>query len=293
MTQHDQVSSPQVPSLSEPNLGDLLRDIWSGRWFVMAGIFICMIAGYWFVSSTPAYYRATMVIGPVTSPLDTVSSQGRETNGQLILSPARFLHQRNEHQTQDNFIKIETLLTGRAVAQAVHNNSEITTLIRQDRFTYGPEDKTTPISVEKIDDYLNKAIKIRKIGDNAMREIIYHHPNPTQAGRLITEIFHIATNYVRSQDRNQMTQRRAHLIESLRTAHNPDQKTAIAFLLSLEEQRLTLSADELPYAAQIIDPPSLSPRPVWPKLPIFLACGFLFGGFLGYTLFAIIRAIRP
>ena len=274
----------------DPTLADLFKDMWRGRWFILTGIIFWTALAAGFVVKTPGYYRAEMNIGPVSGSLETVTPQAPVARDGQVVSPARFIQNYDTAKAPDQFARIEALLTGRAVAQALAQDPEISKIINKDGWTR-PLPKA-PLSADIIDAYLDRAIDISFVREKRFRKLTYHHIDRKAAGQFLETIFKAADNRVKFLDRQDIKSRIAHLKNALEQSANPDQRRALAFLLTLEEQKHMLLSSENGYAAKIIDPPSLSLRPVWPKLSLFVPGGILIGIIFGYIVFVIIKAYR-
>ena len=283
---------PDYPATSthDPSLKDLLTDIWAARWFVIVFALFAMAAAFAFVHQTPGYYRASMVIGPALAPPDTVSAHTARTQDDSFTSPASFLRHNQRDQRRDSFTRLEIVLKGQAVAEQLARRPDIKKGVRLDSWNH--DKKHNQLRADDLREYLTKTLDIQPISDTSMLRLVYSHPSADFAGEFLKQVFTFADTHIKTQDRADIASRVQHLESSLKNAHNTEVRRALAFLLTLEDQRLMLVSSRGQYAGQIVDPVSLSPDPIWPRLSVFVAFALIVGSFFGYAVFAVWRAVR-
>ena len=280
-------SKPLIPE--EPTLRDLLYDLWRARWSVLLTTLALLCASFAFCMNATPYYRAAMIIAPAQPHLDTVSPQRIDSSGG-VLSPAGILQSTKEDGRRDSFTRLEAILTGTAVSSILSDTPQIVRHLKQDhwRFLSDPGAKTHIW----INEYLSRAMSIRHVGNTGLRKLVYSHPDPQFARDFLRAVFSAADNTIRKQDITDLKRRVLYLKNTLKTTENPDQKKALTLLLTLQEQKLMLASAQDSYAGKILDPPSISSKPTWPRLPIFVAFSILLGILGGYLFYIIIRSLR-
>lgn len=275
---------------NDPTLKDLFTDMWKARWYVLICLIFFISACVAFIANAPGYYRVSMLIGPSQSPLETVSPQRLQAHGGALLSPADFLQVAHKDVRRDSFTRLETILKGSAVAQSLANQQSVIDGIQNDYWARISD--RHDMNVSNLREYLETTIRIRRVSDTSLRKIIYHSPDKEFGSLFLKKIVEAANDHIKNQDKSDITNRISHLIDALQKTSNPSQKKALAFLLTLEEQRLMLTSSEKAYAAQIIDPPAVSSKPVWPNTSLFLAVATITGILIGYIAFITVRLVK-
>lgn len=296
----------QPQNHNEPNLADILSAMWDGKWFMLVGMVICAVISMVFAANVPPYYRASVIMAPSSLPLTALSAVANGDGGirssELALSPARFIQMARDPATpHDNFQRIEVVLTGQAVAAKLFEDPHIRAIVKNDTWTIGKKD-AKDLSINKLDEYLDRAIDIRRVGDSDLRKVIYAHPDKLAAQYLLTHMINAANQHIQSHDRQNLSLRVKHLKALFDQNTNPVQRQALAYLLAVEEQRLLLANQAgvgqddglLPggiinYASDIIDPVSISSRPIWPQKTLLLVLALFFGAILGAIAHSIWR----
>ena len=290
MTDNTSQTSQYSPPFHDPSLKDILLDIAQARWSVLLMCIFTIITSVAFTHFATPYYRSSVVIGPSESPMDAVSRQNLDSALGPVYSPAEFLRLSRQEDRQDRFTRLEVLITGQAVAQALIQDPKIINGVLRDRFMH--RDNHENISAALMDEYLDRNLSIRLVGDTSLRRLVYDHPEPEFGQYFIQKAFLQANQHIQNQDTENIQRRIEHLIKSLNMASNPDQKNALAFLLTLEEQRLMLASSNTGYAAQIVDPFMTTEKPVWPRPFLFLACAILVGILFGYIIHLFTKAFN-
>lgn len=167
------------------------------------------------------------------------------------------------------------------------------------RFTTPSQLKLLPDNIQKslIDDgnaaqWLEKNIKIRPVGMTPFRQISIDHENSQAAIATLNTLYHQTDMSIRQDKKSKVTRRMAYLNEQLKTTMNPDHRDAIIALLKEQEQTSMMASIDNEFAAIMIDPPTVSTKPIAPRgiilFPTLMAAGMVFG----YVASSLKQAIR-
>lgn len=132
--------------------------------------------------------------------------------------------------------------------------------------------------------YIRDAIVPETNKTNSLVTLSFTHSKPDFAAQFLSAVVSTTNDHIRAQNRE--TQRRyvAYLAMNAAKAANVEQRQAIDTLLLQEERRLMLTEVDIPYAAKILDGPTVIPvNNVLKRLLIFTAIGFLIGACLAVS----------
>ena len=136
--------------------------------------------------------------------------------------------------------------------------------------------------------YIKKKLKIHQTttDDSLVLSMDSAHPQTTK--QLLLAINNAANNELRQLAAKRAEAELRYLLQHISQVDNPDLRLSITQLLLQQEQTLVLSQPGLAFAADIIDPPSVSDFPAWPKPMIQLPVAFVVGLLLGFVFLILI-----
>lgn len=147
-------------------------------------------------------------------------------------------------------------------------------------------------TAEELAAYLAKYVRVEHLGTTPLRRISYRHPDPAFAAAFLRKVHLVADQLIRRDRRQKSDSRIRYLEETLQKTLNPDHRKGIAALLMQQEHiRMLANLDE-PYAAIVVEPPSASPKPVWPDKLLILTVFAILGGAVGYCVRSVRRHAR-
>ena len=120
------------------------------------------------------------------------------------------------------------------------------------------------------------------LGTTPLRRISYKHPDPVFAASFLRKIHLVADQLIRRDRRRQSQSRIDYLQDTLQKTVNPDHRKGIANLLMQQEHIQMLANLDEPYAAIVVEPPTSTPKPVWPDKPLLFAAFACMGALVGY-----------
>ncbi len=269
----------------DKTLGDLLSDIVKARGFIVTGILIgaALAALIGFVSVP--HYKATMIVGPA-NPMDGAEVSSLLANDNLYA--LRHLVQRVGGANTTDFLRFENIYNGPSIAAKLLEDPAVVKGLMLDRsveFSGGRKEYTPA----ELSEYLEKRVKLEPVGTTALRRLVYWHPHPEFAAYFLGRIHDLSDHHIRSDIREETTQRVKYLQDAIDRTNNPEHRRALTTLLLEQERLRMLVSIDQPYAAAVIEPPASSQKPEWPDYYLLLSCGILLGAFLGFILHGCVR----
>ena len=261
---------------AEPTLADLLRDVWAARLSVAAGAALFALISVVFIYLSTPLFRATLIVAPADGYAlgDYASSV---SDGEAMTIP--FWRPREADGVSTDFHRFVYTLQGTAAASILMKDGAVLAGIARDGSWREKADAWAP---EELADYLNRKIQIEQLGATPLKRISYRHPDPEFAAAFLRKIHLVADQLIRRDRRRQSQSRIDYLQDTLTKTINPEHRRGIVNLLMQQEHIQMLANLDEPYAAIIVEPPSSTPKPVWPNKPLLLIASLLLGGAAGY-----------
>lgn len=278
-------NTPYAPDRPDqgPDLVEVLAFLWRARVrVVIGGVAGLVLAGLFMAVCVP-HHRASMIVGP---PTDLAASGLAALSDGYQSATSPFLAGRGQARESPDFIRFEKTLTGPAVSTTLFQDAKIRDgLSRAQRFSFlSAPDLSTP---EALSATLTRTVSVEFMGLTPLRKIVYSHPDPAFAAYLLGAIHRAADARIRVDARVRSARRIDFLESRMSRVSHPDQLRALATLLTEQEQISMMAAMDEPYAAAIVEPPSASPRPAWPRqwlvFGIFLVAGLGAGGLAAFA----------
>ena len=261
---------------AEPTLADFLKDLWAAKihMTVFAALFL-VLAFLLILASTPLY-KASMIVAPADGYAlgDYASSV---SDGASLNIP--FWRPREAEGISTDFHRFIYTIKGTSAAAILLKDASVLSGIAKDG-SWAKKDNQW--SAEELADYLEKKIRIEHLGATPLRRISYKHPDPAFAAVFLRKIHLVADQLIRRDRRRQSESRINYLSGTLQKTVNPDHRKGIANLLIQQEHIQMLANLDEPYSAIVVEPPSSTPRPVWPDKVLLLAMFALVGAGIGY-----------
>ncbi len=266
------------------SLPEFLRRLWGARVFVLAGGIIGSILGFFLLLSLQPHYQAHMIVAPA------------------LVQDVRDTLQRFEQGTQvpryytggdpvsNEFTRFEQVLREGTVSGILARYDGIVERMGEDRiFSFTSR---TKMSAADVPEYLSRHIHVDPVGVTSSRRISYEHPDPKFAAQILKHLHRIADTTIRHKALAETQERITWLQRELAQASNPEHREALAQLLMVQERRRMLASMDQPYAAEMVEPPVVSARPVWPARSLVLLASILCGMTGGFFVAALRRADR-
>ena len=263
------------------SLPEFLRRLWGARVFVLAGGLIGSILGFFLVVSLQPHYQAHMIVAPalVQDMRDTLQrfEQGTQVSR----------YYGGSEPVSNVFTRFEQVLREGTVAGILARYDGIVERMGEDRiFSFTSSNRMT---VADVPEYLSRHIHVDPVGVTSSRRISYEHPDPKFAAQILKHLHRIADTTIRHKALSETQERIGWLQRELVQAANPEHRQALAQLLMVQERRRMLASMDQPYAAELVEPPVISARPVWPSRSLVLLASILCGMTAGFFVSALRR----
>jgi hypothetical protein len=123
-----------------------------------------------------------------------------------------------------------------------------------------PDPNVGPRSATDLADYIAGQIVVAQLKKtDSVYALSYVHRDPQFASQFVSLVIKAANDYVRAQNRETQKRYVDYLTVSATKATNVEQRQAIDTLLLQEERQLMLTEVDVPYAAKILDGPTVTP----------------------------------
>ncbi len=270
----------------EPTLGDLLKDLWQAKLFLIFGGVLGLILAVGFLTTAIPHYRASMLIAPAERAAGPDIKALLPDNSSFAV---QYLVNTMGSQDSNDFIRFEHMLRGISVATRLLGDKIIVEGI-QSAGNFGFQKNEMKIDTpEKILAHLMQEVSIEPVGTTPLRRLVYKHPDKEFANYLLRRLQETADEIISAEIRNKTHSRTVYLEEALLTTDHPDHRRALTSLLMEQEHvRMILAMGE-PFAAIIAEPPTAGIKPYWPRISIVLPIFILGGMFVFYVLYSLRR----
>jgi hypothetical protein len=259
---------------------DLLCELRANSVRIVIGAVIGLGLAFAFLSVSVSYYRAEIIIAPA-APLTGAESSSMLANEDLFA--LRFLVQRLGAGTGSDFQRFENIFSGVSVAAILLGDPKIQDGLARDKSFVFEDHTAKDWSAEKLSDYLKRRVILEPVGLTNAKRMVYLHSDQDFAKYLLGALHHIADSLIRRTIREESRARVEYLSNAMAQTNNPEHRRALTTLLMEQERLLMLVSIDQPYAASVIEPPSVNLKPRWPDAAlVYLVLGFVFGlmGFL-------------
>lgn len=247
--------------MSYETLPDILRRIWQNKYFVVTGFCSGLIIAVLLVLFLKPHYEASMIVAPPLYDTRTNSF----VDGVMVYAPDIAARIPTGHP---EFIRFEQSLRGVAVSNLLFRMDNIVSKVEEGAVWRGSsKDISTPEVLSLI---LQKNIRIEPIGTTASRKITYRHPDPEFAVKLLVLMRKVDDQIIRTSVKSETETKIEWLKSEFGKTLNPDHRTALVQLLMSEERRRMLLSLDTPYAVNVVEEASASPRPVIPNHPFIV-----------------------
>lgn len=262
-------------SPQEETLADLMKEIWSGRGFVLAGLAIGLILAVAFMVVAVPHSRAKVILAPA-NPMNMAATQPVQSG----------LQERSLSQEELSFARFEASFKGAAVAGLLLRDPEITAGLQKDRAFkfFRTERGWTP---EKLADYIGERVKVDPVGETPLRTLSYLHPDKDFAVSFLHRLHNVTDGLIRHSMRKDVNERIAYLNMAIAETMHPDHRRAMTDLLMEQERLKMLVSIDQPYAASVVVPAAYSVKAVWPDPALLFVVFAAVGAFLGFVVFSI------
>lgn len=287
---------------------EIFGAIWKGKWLISLTIILVMALVSVVIATATPQYEVTATLTPAEQEKGGSAAEG------LSGVFGQFASLAGGGQSQDSFARFKMLTGSLIIAQRLDEQHGYLRRVYSDawdaenqRWAEPPaglvaETKKaivrafgmtawTPPSDATLSDYLKSQIELTETKDGPLT-MTMTHADADFAVQLMSDVIAETEAYLKEQAAKQADARLAHLRDLLRQESNTIYRQILmARMTDIEQRQFMLGAD-LPYAAEIVDPPHASPLPVFPRPVFMLALAGLSGTFLGIMIVIIRQQVR-
>jgi LPS O-antigen subunit length determinant protein (WzzB/FepE family) len=142
----------------------------------------------------------------------------------------------------------------------------------------GLPDPNGPFTPAELAQYIYGSVEVTVDKANQVVKLGYQSPKPKFAAEFLTVLVQTTNDYIKNQDRTVLRQYVNYLANQAATTTNVAQRDAIDQLLLQQERKLMLSEVNVPYAASVLDGPTVMPVNKAPKIiAMYSALGLAIG----------------
>lgn len=138
-----------------------------------------------------------------------------------------------------------------------------------------------PPSAKRLAEYLDRNIKVRDLNVSPVVSISMSHKDPAFAVRFLQLALVEADELIRQKEREQVSENVAYVRAKLSEIAVQEYRRALVEVLSNLEQRAMLAESEAAFAAEILDPPTVSELPTKPNPEMTLALFLVVSSVIG------------
>lgn len=273
----------------------ILLQLWRARWRLVGGAIMGVLIGCIIVLSIRPQYTVRMVVGPV-------SANGPAGMG----TPAARLQDLRREDTNAANSGMDTLtdydrylqlLTSAAMAEnLIRNVPDILQTLFPDRWNAREKKWQLPLAAwpaeiinrarggnpwqaptaDDLSNKLDELLQLRVIGATPMRELRLHYPDRGFGLTLLYAMHEAADNVLREEAARRSTSITEYIQKQLQTVRLEEHRRVLSELLASQERIRILVAVNLPYAADIVEPPNAPLQPDTPApWPIIVFCSLI------------------
>jgi uncharacterized protein involved in exopolysaccharide biosynthesis len=138
-----------------------------------------------------------------------------------------------------------------------------------------------PPDGQTLAEHYDRNLQVRQRGTTGLFQLSYTDEDPERALMVLQAIVADSNELLRQDAARRAAAKAAYLRSQLETARVAEYRVNLATLLATEEQTLMLTATSLPYAADTVQPYTVSAKPTSQRPVIYGAIAFVLGASLG------------
>lgn len=279
------------------SVSSILQQMWSGRWLIIAGFVLGLCDGAYTVWTRPALFSASMRVSPAEGDTGGGEIGGGSGSGGLLADLTGSLGSNKVPK----FLQFTLGYSSSNVANLLDRRYGMLCRVYKDEcdiatHTWRPRtdwrarigsffawlghlpDPNAGRTTIDLANYIHDSVKLEQSKQNAVATFSYTNRDPRFAAEFLSKVVQGTNDYIKQQ--NQGVQHRFvdYLTASAAKTTNVEQRMAIDALLLQNERQLMLTEVDVPYAAQIMDGPTVVPVYNVPRtLAVYAFMGLLVG----------------
>jgi len=145
----------------------------------------------------------------------------------------------------------------------------------------GLPDPNGPFTTTELAQYIEGSVEVTVDKANQVVKLGYQSPKPKFAAEFLTLLVQTTNDYIKNQDKVVLRQYVNYLSNQAATATNVAQRDAIDQLLLQQERKLMLTEVNVPYAATVLDGPTVLPvNKAFRLIAVYGALGLIVGSLI-------------
>ena len=243
--------------------GFLIR-LWEERLFLTVAVFICVTLAAVYIVLSPSKYTATALLLPV----EPTGMQAETTVGGMPSALSLLGGARQENPKFELFLTvIKTERFGHHLQQKYH-------------FVGSPQSGHVVRSFAQLMAMLHGIVVVQNSASNTA-VLSIQLSNKGFAKQFLLAVINEGNAEIRARDSRRAEKLASYVESKFKNETNRAVQDALASLLISQERFLMMTQVDLPYAAEILDGPTVSNRPTSPKKILLLGVGVVAGIFIG------------
>lgn len=277
-----------IQAVYEPTLSDVLKSAWRAKFYILsAGIIAALVAAAYISLSTPRY-RAEMIIAPADGYALGDYASSASVDRSIALPFWRPMEP--EGISTDYYRFVYTVREPSVASILLKDKAVIAGVAQDDKDLHDlSADRWTPALLSA---YLTRQVRAEPVGATALRRLSYTHPDPAFAEAVLRKLHLVADQMIRRDRRRDSQARIDYLQTMLAKTNQPDHRKGITNLLMQQEHIQMLANLDEPYAAIVVEPPTASARPVWPRPVLIFPAAIMAGMVMGFGVWSLRRAVH-
>jgi uncharacterized protein involved in exopolysaccharide biosynthesis len=281
--------------LDEPEelqLLDLWRAIWAGKWVILAGAILGVIATFIAALVMTPVYRATVVLSPASAD---------RTSGGLAGLASQFgglaaLAGVNLPTSESDTAQALAILKSRAFTEGFIDRHELLPILYADRWdaaarTWDVDDPREVPTLYKAFDLFDRKIRVITPDlETGLVTMTIDWTDPVLATQWANALVSEVNSHVRERAVDQSNRSIEFLRSQLQSTNEMELRTAVFALMETEMKNAMLANVKTEYAFEVIDPAVVPERRLWPNRFLFAVFGFAAGLLLGVA-FVFLRPL--
>lgn len=296
----------------ELSLINFVRVVYRGKWILLLCVTAAVGGTIFWASTTTARYTAMMTVAPILREQSPRFGGEIAALRQLTAIAGVNLGRTGATTRFQNFI---TLLNSYPIGKILTENYDLNRKLAVakwdpvgriwvrpngilNRVKYKLNEYLglpgwVPPTVHSFLDYLNQRLTIDRVQDAGFFEVKFEHEDPEVAETVLKILHKEADAFLRNKAYTRTTQEIEFLEQRISDVAIQEHRQALVALLSGLEQELLVIGPDLPFAADIIQPPVANKVPTYPRPMLFLVIAALGGVFVGTILAFVYDQMRP
>lgn len=275
----------------EIRLLDLWRAVWSGKWLIVASSFALAVLAVAVSFLITPEYRSQAILAPVrSSGGGSLATLAGQFGGLASLAGINL-------GSEDNVAKSIAILKSRALTERFIRDRNLLPVIFHEVWdaktgTWAVDDPGEVPTLARGIERFDKSIRaVNQDAETGLVTLRVDWLDPVMARDWAHGLVDVVNADMRGRAIDQSQRNIEFLKGQLESTDAVELRTAVYGVMESEMKNAMMAAVRTDFAFEVIDPPVVPERPVWPNRKLLAAVGFFLGGVLG-VLIALMRRTK-